>query len=68
MMASGCCGCPARVAGHTTKYYVCDKCGEPCDVIRESLGVTCAKDCLHFQGCAQAIECVTCGRFEMELK
>lgn len=26
-----CCGVPVRVAGHTTKHYVCTGCGKPCD-------------------------------------
>lgn len=30
---SSCCGAPVRVDGKTTHYYVCIKCGKPCDVM-----------------------------------
>ena len=29
---SACCHAPCRVEGKTTHYYVCGKCGKPCDV------------------------------------
>ena len=29
---SKCCGAMCYVVGNTTHYYLCDKCGKPCDV------------------------------------
>lgn len=29
---SACCGKPVTVAGRTTRYYVCNWCGSPCDL------------------------------------
>ena len=34
-----CCDAPAEVAGKTTNYYICSKCGYACDVAREGRGV-----------------------------
>lgn len=31
MFVSKCCKDAMTVEGHTTHYYVCDKCGRPCD-------------------------------------
>lgn len=28
---SDCCGAGLDVAGHTTRYYTCRECGQPCD-------------------------------------
>lgn len=28
---SDCCGAGLTVAGRTTRYYVCQQCGKPCD-------------------------------------
>ena len=33
---SNCCHAPMTVEGHTTHYYVCDKCGKPCDVATDN--------------------------------
>lgn len=38
MDASNCCQAPVEVAGHTTHYYVCQKCHQPCDKV---LKLTC---------------------------
>lgn len=32
IMKSKCCNADVRVAGKTTHYYVCEKCGKDCDV------------------------------------
>jgi len=34
-MKSKCCNALASVSGNTTKYYVCHKCHNPCDVVEE---------------------------------
>lgn len=31
MDISKCCQAPVKVEGKTTQYYVCQKCGQPCD-------------------------------------
>ncbi len=31
---SDCCLAGLTVEGRTTRHYVCDKCGEPCDVYK----------------------------------
>jgi len=28
-----CCGAPTIIVGNTTMYYVCNKCGKPCDIL-----------------------------------
>lgn len=33
--ASSCCSAPVRVAGKTTNYYTCSKCGKSCDIKEE---------------------------------
>lgn len=30
-LRSKCCQAPVTVEGHTTHYYVCTNCGQPCD-------------------------------------
>jgi len=32
-LLSDCCNYPVTVEGRTTKYYVCDRCGKPCDIV-----------------------------------
>ena len=31
-----CCAAPVSVKGRVTHYYVCEKCGRPCDAITRS--------------------------------
>ena len=28
-----CCGAPTKIHGDVTKYYVCTKCGNACDIV-----------------------------------
>lgn len=32
---SNCCGASMRIEGRTTMWYVCEKCGNPCDATKE---------------------------------
>lgn len=33
VQVSDCCGVALTVAGHTTRYYICKDCGNPCNAI-----------------------------------
>jgi hypothetical protein len=35
MTVSTCCNVKVLVEGNTTKYYVCSKCGNPCNIKEE---------------------------------
>lgn len=35
IQVSDCCHAGLTAAGHTTRYYVCKKCGQPCDATWE---------------------------------
>lgn len=39
-MKSNCCKANVIVKGDTTKYYVCSKCGKPCDIITNFFDLT----------------------------
>lgn len=36
-VASKCCGAPAHVEGNTTRYYVCDQCHQPTDLMTQAI-------------------------------
>lgn len=37
---SNCCHAPMKVEGDTTHYYVCTKCGKPCDICDDRKDLT----------------------------
>lgn len=32
---SNCCGAPADIQGQTTRFYICRRCGKPCEARRK---------------------------------